>query len=65
MKLILTNELSQGYSYIAPSILFTENIISDDLFTTSVDTKPNASNLMAVKLKVVILILLYFLILYY
>lgn len=65
MKLILTNELSQGYSYIAPSILFTENIISDDLFTTSVDTKPNASNLMAVKLKVVILILLYVLILYY
>ena len=65
MKLILTNEFSQGYSYIAPSILFTENIISDDLFTTSVDTKPNASNRMAVKLKVVILILLYFLILYY
>ena len=65
MKLILTNEFSQGYSYIAPSILFTENIISDDLFTTSVDTKPNASNLMAVKLKVVILILLYVLILYY
>lgn len=44
----------QGYSYIAPSILFTENVISGDLFSPSnnTDKKPTTSNLIGAKFKV-------------
>lgn len=42
----------QGYSYVAPSILFTENVISDSLFKTSTDRRPSTTNLMACSFKV-------------
>jgi len=48
----LNDFLFQGYSYIAPSILFTENVISGDLFSPSTDKKPTTSNLIGAKFKV-------------
>jgi len=45
------DKIFKGYSYIAPSIVFTENVISEDLFAPSTDKKPTASNLLGAKFK--------------
>lgn len=50
-----------GYSYIAPSILFSENLISDEIFCMDdlkdamdpTDKKPSNTNLIRCKLKVI------------
>ena len=42
-----------GYSFVAPSILFTENnVISNDLFRPNPDKRPSTSNLVGCQLKV-------------
>jgi len=41
----------KGYSYVAPSVLFSENCISDDIFKPSPDKRPSVSNLVGMKLK--------------
>jgi len=41
---------SQGYSYIAPSVLFSENIISKDVFMS--DKRPNMTGFCLTDLKV-------------
>jgi len=41
----------KGYSYVAPSVLFSENCISDDIFKASPDKRPSVSNLVGMKIK--------------
>ncbi|XP_040583710.1 ribosomal protein S6 kinase alpha-5 isoform X1 [Lepeophtheirus salmonis] len=42
----------KGYSYVAPSILFSsENVISAKMFTASPDKRPSTSNLVACKIQ--------------
>lgn len=43
--------LFKGYSYVAPSVLFSENAVSDDIFGPSHENKPNTSHLVAAKFK--------------
>ncbi|KAK4030359.1 ribosomal protein S6 kinase alpha-5 isoform X1 [Daphnia magna] len=45
------DKIFKGYSYIAPSILFTDNIISEDLFAISADNKPTLSNIIGARFK--------------
>ncbi|XP_042220692.1 ribosomal protein S6 kinase alpha-5-like isoform X2 [Homarus americanus] len=45
------DKIFNGYSYVAPSILFTENVISDSLFKMSPDRRPSTTNLMACSFK--------------
>ena len=46
-------DVFQGYSFVAPSVLFAENnVISEDLFRPNPDKKPSTSNLVGCKLKV-------------
>lgn len=45
----------RGYSYVAPSILFTENnssVLTEDMFRPSPDKKPSTSNLVGCFIKV-------------
>ena len=49
--LIIVN-LFQGYSYVAPSILFSENAITDALFQPSSDKRPSTTNILACRYKV-------------
>ncbi|XP_022254813.1 ribosomal protein S6 kinase alpha-5-like, partial [Limulus polyphemus] len=44
-------KIFKGYSYVAPSVMFTENVISDDLLCTPTENKPSASLLLATKFK--------------
>ncbi|XP_045602988.1 ribosomal protein S6 kinase alpha-5 isoform X2 [Procambarus clarkii] len=46
-----TDRIFNGYSYVAPSILFTENVISDSLYKMSPDRRPSTTNLMACSFK--------------
>ena len=47
-------DVFQGYSFVAPSVLFAENnVISEDLFRPNPDKKPSTSNLVGCKLKVI------------
>jgi len=42
----------KGYSFVAPSVLFSENFISDDIFfRPSPDKRPSVSNLVGMKIK--------------
>ena len=41
----------KGYSYVAPSVLFSENCISEDIFKPSPDKRPSVSNLVGMKIK--------------
>nr|XP_053639743.1 ribosomal protein S6 kinase alpha-5-like isoform X1 [Cherax quadricarinatus] len=45
------DRIFNGYSYVAPSILFTENVISDSLYKMSPDRRPSTTNLMACSFK--------------
>lgn len=42
----------QGYSYIAPSVLFSENVVSDEIFQPSADKRPNSANILSCKFRV-------------
>ncbi|MPC08502.1 ribosomal protein S6 kinase alpha-5-like isoform X1 [Portunus trituberculatus] len=44
-------KMFNGYSYVAPSILFTDNVISDSLFKMSPDRRPSTTNLLACSFK--------------
>ena len=56
-------DVFQGYSFVAPSVLFAENnVISEDLFRPNPDKKPSTSNLVGCKLMV---ILTFFIFLYF
>jgi len=41
----------KGYSYVAPSVLFSENNVSDDIFKPSPDKRPSVSNLVGMRIK--------------
>ena len=41
----------KGYSCVAPSVLFSENQISDDIFKPSPEKRPSISNLVGMKIK--------------
>lgn len=41
----------KGYSFVAPSVLFSENLISEDIFKPSPDKRPSISNLVGMKLR--------------
>ena len=41
----------KGYSFVAPSVLFSENCISDEIFKPSPDKRPSVSNLVGMRLK--------------
>jgi hypothetical protein len=43
--------LLQGYSYVAPSVLFTENVVSDEIFQPAEDKRPNPANILSCKFK--------------
>ncbi|KAI5737364.1 hypothetical protein M8J76_012789 [Diaphorina citri] len=45
------DKIFKGYSYVSPSVLFSENIISNEIFQPSLDKRPNTSNLIACKFK--------------
>ena len=49
----VAGDLFAEYSYVAPSILFTENnVISEDMFRPNPDKKPSTSNLVGCILQV-------------
>lgn len=52
--LIVCVILFQGYSYVAPSVLFTNNVISKEIFCDPqlTDKKPSLANLIYCKFKV-------------
>ena len=41
----------KGYSYVAPSVLFSENVVSDDIFKPSPDKRPSVSNLVGMMIQ--------------
>jgi len=41
----------KGYSYVAPSVLFSDNCISEDIFKPSPDKRPSVSNLVGMKIR--------------
>lgn len=41
------DKIFKGYSYVAPSVLFSENVISDEIFKPSHDKRPTIANLIA------------------
>ncbi|ROT64774.1 hypothetical protein C7M84_017274 [Penaeus vannamei] len=45
------DKMFNGYSYVAPSVIFTENVVSDSLFKMSPDRRPDTNNLMACSFK--------------
>ncbi|XP_046400105.1 ribosomal protein S6 kinase alpha-5 isoform X2 [Ischnura elegans] len=45
------DKVFKGYSYVSPSILFSENVISDDIFRPSVERRPTSDNLISCKFK--------------
>lgn len=45
------DKIFKGYSYVAPSVLFSENVISEDIFRIA-DRRPNHADLIAEKFKV-------------
>ncbi|XP_071450098.1 ribosomal protein S6 kinase alpha-5-like [Hetaerina americana] len=45
------DKVFKGYSYVSPSILFSENVISDDIFRPSVEKRPTSDNLISCKFK--------------
>ncbi|KAG8224373.1 hypothetical protein J437_LFUL005255 [Ladona fulva] len=45
------DKIFKGYSYVSPSILFSENVISDDIFRPSPDTRPSSASLISCKFK--------------
>ncbi|XP_067007640.1 ribosomal protein S6 kinase alpha-5 [Anabrus simplex] len=45
------DKIFKGYSYVAPSVLFSENVISDEIFQPSADRKPTSANLLGCKFK--------------
>ncbi|XP_046676934.1 ribosomal protein S6 kinase alpha-5-like isoform X2 [Homalodisca vitripennis] len=44
------DKVFKGYSYVAPSVLFTENVISDEIFRPF-DKRPSTANIIACKFK--------------
>lgn len=42
----------QNYSFVAPSVLFSENVISEDIFGCYHESRPHTSHLLAAKFKV-------------
>lgn len=44
--------LLQGYSYVAPSVLFSENVVSDDIFQPNADKRPNSALLLSCTFRV-------------
>lgn len=47
------DKIFKGYSYVAPSVLFSENVVSEDIFRIA-DRRPSLANLIAEKFKVCI-----------
>lgn len=45
------DKIFKGYSYVAPSVLFSENVVSEDIFRIA-DRRPSLANLIAEKFKV-------------
>ncbi|XP_047108587.1 ribosomal protein S6 kinase alpha-5-like isoform X1 [Schistocerca piceifrons] len=45
------DKIFKGYSYVAPSVLFSENVISDEIFQANTDKKPNSATIMSCKIK--------------
>lgn len=41
------DKIFKGYSYVAPSVLFSENVISDEIFKPNHDKRPTIANLIA------------------
>ncbi|XP_014251762.1 ribosomal protein S6 kinase alpha-5-like isoform X2 [Cimex lectularius] len=41
------DKIFKGYSYVAPSVLFSENVISDEIFKPNSDRRPTIANLVA------------------
>ena len=41
----------KGYSFVAPSVLFSENCVSDEIFKPSPDKRPSVSNLVGMRIK--------------
>ena len=41
----------KGYSFVAPSVLFSENCVSDEIFKPSPDKRPSVSNLVGMRLQ--------------
>nr|CAD7576670.1 unnamed protein product [Timema californicum] len=50
-KVFKISLFSKGYSYVSPSVLFSENVVSSDLLRPDPDTRPNTANLMTCKFK--------------
>ncbi|KAK6622713.1 hypothetical protein RUM43_008556 [Polyplax serrata] len=44
------DKIFKGYSYVAPSVLFSENVVSEDIFRIA-DRRPSLANLIAEKFK--------------
>jgi len=44
-------KMFMGYSYVAPSVVFSENVISDSIFKTSQDKRPTIKNITACSFK--------------
>ncbi|EEB18286.1 Ribosomal protein S6 kinase alpha-5, putative [Pediculus humanus corporis] len=44
------DKIFKGYSYVAPSVLFSENVVSEDIFNIA-DRRPSLANLIAEKFK--------------
>uniref|UniRef100_L7M026 non-specific serine/threonine protein kinase n=1 Tax=Rhipicephalus pulchellus TaxID=72859 RepID=L7M026_RHIPC len=45
------DKVFKGYSYVAPSVLFNENILTDDLLDCPTENRPNINQLLAAKFK--------------
>jgi len=45
------DKIFKGYSYVAPSVLFTENVVSDEIFQPAEDKRPNPANILSCKFK--------------
>ncbi|KAB7498116.1 Ribosomal protein S6 kinase alpha-5 [Armadillidium nasatum] len=46
-----TEKAFMGYSYVAPSILFTDNVISEGFFQPSPEKRPSTTNILACRFK--------------
>ncbi|CAN7999602.1 unnamed protein product, partial [Ixodes hexagonus] len=45
------DKIFKGYSYVAPSVVFSDNILTDELLGNTNDSRPNISQLIAAKFK--------------
>lgn len=45
------DKVFKGYSYVAPSVLFSDNILTEELLGCTNDSRPNISQLLAAKFK--------------